>query len=538
MGKKHKNRKVKSLNYIVRATLISIGIIPLIIYISLNSLFLAENCTKMENINIEQKVDQLNSILIFNNTQLKKIAADNGAWNEAYRSVKEKDLNWLKNNFTDWLPQNYNLDIVIVANNQLEIVDKYGVDDLGASQMLENQIFKKIINNKFSQNEDNIPIGFIECNSDLYLIGISPIIQDYYKGSSEGVLIIGKKISGEFLDDIYINFGFNTFLYFDGKVVSRQDGNEDINKYIELSNKNKSENIFRSQDGNIIEKCPIIDINNNEIGSLFLIQSRETFTSTFKIIMGNGIFIFLIVSLITFVLSKKLRRRIINPIINFQKQISQIVDKGKLEPINIQGPEEINNVVDVFNELIANLLNQKKENTRLRKLYLKDSKTNLYKDEHFFECFQNKLREKSENMIILFGKIDNFDLYGETVDEARLNRIVKNVANIMLSVMEANEISDESVSKYEEDKIIILLDNYTVDSAVNIAERIIIDIRNQYSLQKDALGFPITMSFGVASYPTDGSNVRDIVNNVEKALEVAQRNGGSCCVTYEKNQQI
>jgi two-component system, cell cycle response regulator len=121
------------------------------------------------------------------------------------------------------------------------------------------------------------------------------------------------------------------------------------------------------------------------------------------------------------------------------------------------------------------------------------------------------------------------------MNDIEINSIFEKISNIILTAIEVNKISDESVCRYGDDKIIIFLDNYTVDQAMSIAERIIIYVRYHSLLQKYALNFPITISFGLASSPTDEPNVQELMNNAEQALEIAKNNGGNSCVIYEKN---
>ena len=103
---------------------------------------------------------------------------------------------------------------------------------------------------------------------------------------------------------------------------------------------------------------------------------------------------------------------------------------------------------------------------------------------------------------------------------------VKYLAEILKSCIRSSDI----ISRYDRDTFMVILPQTTLDEALALGERIKDKV---ISNPNNINGQPITttVSIGIASYPEQAKNVRNLVDAVESALLKASKSGGNQLIT-------
>ena len=119
---------------------------------------------------------------------------------------------------------------------------------------------------------------------------------------------------------------------------------------------------------------------------------------------------------------------------------------------------------------------------------------------------------------VIMGDIDHFkrinDKYGHDVGDE--------VLKFFSAEMQAFSRPDDLVCRVGGEEFLMLLPNIDKDVAYKIAERLRKSIENDICPQ---IGEPITLSFGVASWPCGHASIADVMKNVDRALYAAKDAG-------------
>jgi diguanylate cyclase (GGDEF)-like protein len=107
------------------------------------------------------------------------------------------------------------------------------------------------------------------------------------------------------------------------------------------------------------------------------------------------------------------------------------------------------------------------------------------------------------------------DTYGHLVGD----EYIRQVGSIIQKAIR----STDRAFRHGGDEFCILLPQTTADDATRVAER----VRQQIASVTSKTGTPITCSLGVASWPTSGPDVNDLINAADTALYQAKRHGGN-----------
>lgn len=108
------------------------------------------------------------------------------------------------------------------------------------------------------------------------------------------------------------------------------------------------------------------------------------------------------------------------------------------------------------------------------------------------------------------------DTYGHTVGD----EVLKDVAKNMLE-----EVSEKDICcRYGGEEFLILLPYSTIDNALAVAER----LRVKQAFSENLCGRPVTLSAGIATYPTMAKTPNQLIEIADKALYKAKKTGRNC----------
>lgn len=178
--------------------------------------------------------------------------------------------------------------------------------------------------------------------------------------------------------------------------------------------------------------------------------------------------------------------------------------------------------------VMADLLTISVENIRLynktQEFSIRDGLTHLYLHRYFQEQLEEELKRASFyklNLSVMVCDIDSFkrcnDTYGHTFGDL----VLKEVAVVMMSCVRGIDI----VARYGGDEFVIVLPETPGEGARIVAERIRKGVEDLV-LHVDRQEIRVTISIGVASYPSDGPTKKDeLVAKADEALLKAKNTG-------------
>ena len=100
------------------------------------------------------------------------------AWDDTYEVVAEvePDLEWIKENISDWIPYNFGMDLLMLTASDHRIIDTYGIEETKVEELLGSTEVKEVLDGKYDDSigyeKDNFPKGITSFNGKLYLFSV------------------------------------------------------------------------------------------------------------------------------------------------------------------------------------------------------------------------------------------------------------------------------------------------------------------------------------------------------------------------------
>lgn len=191
---------------------------------------------------------------------------------------------------------------------------------------------------------------------------------------------------------------------------------------------------------------------------------------------------------------------------------------------------EVGDLTAVFNHMVGRLrqgrqeldaMNEKlrRQNEELERLSTSDALTGLYNRRYLTQRLSEELvrsyRHKGA-FSVLMADVDEFKKYNDAFGHPAGDEVLKKVAGILLN----STRSMDCTARYGGEEFAVLLTGTSADVANEVAER----IRARVEAQEFA-GRKITLSIGIAEFPTDGETADEVISSADEALYSAKRSG-------------
>lgn len=160
---------------------------------------------------------------------------------------------------------------------------------------------------------------------------------------------------------------------------------------------------------------------------------------------------------------------------------------------------------------------------KMQELAITDSLTRLFSRRHFLERLAQELTRSKEfkyKFSFLMADIDKFkdlnDRYGHLVGDAVLREVSRAIKESTRQI--------DFVGRYGGEELSIILVETPKEEARSVAERIrkTIELKD-FKVYDETL--KVTLSIGLATFPSDGINVKEVIEAADSALYLAKARG-------------
>lgn len=174
------------------------------------------------------------------------------------------------------------------------------------------------------------------------------------------------------------------------------------------------------------------------------------------------------------------------------------------------------------------------ENKRLQDIAIVDSLTGLYNYRYFEEIFSKEIaRSKRYNhlLTLLFIDIDFFKHYNDINGHEEGNIVLKELAEVLRHTSRQTDTlcklhGVDIVARYGGEEFVIVLPETPKQGGIVRATRLLEDVRNHPFKNKESQpNGKLTISIGVAEFPTDAANWEEIIKKADEALYQAKNTG-------------
>ena len=163
-----------------------------------------------------------------------------------------------------------------------------------------------------------------------------------------------------------------------------------------------------------------------------------------------------------------------------------------------------------------------------RELAISDGLTGIYNHRHFHEVLPREIeraKRYSQPFCLLIIDIDDFKKYNDTHGHLAGDKLLTNIANLLISSMRSADI----VFRYGGEEFVVILPQVGKQGGVSSAERILKLIKQKLS---------VTVSIGVTSFSDDGASKDKLINQADSAMYQAKKLGKDrICVFGEKDEK-
>jgi diguanylate cyclase (GGDEF)-like protein len=189
--------------------------------------------------------------------------------------------------------------------------------------------------------------------------------------------------------------------------------------------------------------------------------------------------------------------------------------------------------------LLAAWLGAALENLRYasgaQKLALSDPDTDVYNQRYLAQALKREFRRAGrfgqELSLVMIG-IDNLDELRKQHDGLDGGSVVNDVAVALAQQVRSFDI----LTTWRKDRFVLMLPQTGRAGAVEAAERMRAAIESHAFPSASESG--LTLSLGVASFPSEASTVKDLLAATERALETARERGGNGVVTLGGDRDV
>lgn len=164
-------------------------------------------------------------------------------------------------------------------------------------------------------------------------------------------------------------------------------------------------------------------------------------------------------------------------------------------------------------------------NDLLRNLASQDGLTGLFNHRHFRECLSVELCRSTRHghqFSLVFLDVDNFKDYNDRNGHLSGDMVLRDIGSILRSRLRASD----AAARYGGEEFVVLLPETSKEFGKSVAEQIrkLVESFPFHSREKQPMQ-KITVSAGVAGFPTDGTDATALLDFADKALYKAKAAG-------------
>ncbi|NLG87880.1 MAG: GGDEF domain-containing protein [Clostridiaceae bacterium] len=198
----------------------------------------------------------------------------------------------------------------------------------------------------------------------------------------------------------------------------------------------------------------------------------------------------------------------------YQLETSHSLKTAQLEKINQSVQREVERRVEQIEQ----------ERLKLAEMEKTDELSGAYTKKAIKEMIANMIERNpnAEFSVIMFD-IDNFKIINNVHGRIIGDKCLRNLVNIAGSTLR----SDDKLGRYIADRFIVLLPGANPVKAYLAAERF------RKTVEKTTNPH-YTISLGIASFPYDASNAKELINASEKALQLSKKKGRNTVSHYSE----
>ena len=181
---------------------------------------------------------------------------------------------------------------------------------------------------------------------------------------------------------------------------------------------------------------------------------------------------------------------------------------------------------------LVNMAEWKNEVKRWKDKANRDALTGLYNREYFEHYTDNLLEKKSlTNGALIFIDVDDFKKVNDTLGHMVGDDVLCFISKNLLGAFRHSD----TVARYAGDEFIAFINGISRSDLEKRLEQLVENFRFPY--RGESVEYKVSISIGVALYPSDGCSYQELLNRADSAAYTAKHNGKNQFIFYKPGME-
>jgi diguanylate cyclase (GGDEF)-like protein len=165
-----------------------------------------------------------------------------------------------------------------------------------------------------------------------------------------------------------------------------------------------------------------------------------------------------------------------------------------------------------------------RDEAKLRELSVHDPLTGLYNRRYMEETLDREIKRalrKERSLAVVMTDIDGFKAINDTFGHVPGDMLLVRVAKFLMKGVRASDV----VCRYGGDEFVLILPECSLEEAILRVSEMRLDVEKMPLGEEVSVNEPLTMSFGVAALPENGTTLEELIKAADQALYASKRAG-------------
>lgn len=213
-------------------------------------------------------------------------------------------------------------------------------------------------------------------------------------------------------------------------------------------------------------------------------------------------------------------------IINDEVRYSLSIEKQKFHHFS----NSDKNLLELLALTFGSIVSWQQQYWKMHENAMTDGLTGLLNHKAFMNRYQEEISRANRyqhSLVMAILDLDKFKRINDTYGHLYGDYVIREVAKIIKENVRTIDI----VGRYGGEEYAILMINTTNEKIVSVAERIIDNVES-YPFSMENIDVNMTISCGLAEFPKDTDNMKELIANADEAMYDAKKEGGNFVKVY------